>query len=217
MDFIAEKVINLDFIRSKYVSVNAKQFDKSGRSIEIVCTNNGKKVVIDRIKNYAFVRYRRSDGYGIVDSCEITNDGKIIFIPTKEMLDIAGKSYADIVLVKTDSPRSPIANNGFFVADCIYDKENKSIEFMFSPSTNITYENNDTLSMKTINYNGNTINICSNPAPFVVYNNPETLTFATIDKFGNITMENPSILSTMTLCVNVIDASFYGDCLEILR
>lgn len=211
-----QRDIKLDFQDSKYISVNAKQFDKSGRYIIIALQDKGKTVRVDMNKYYAFVRYRRVDGKGIIRSCKITTDGKIQFRLDEDMLEYDGKNYADIVLIETDTPRKPVAENGFFVVDHTYNEDEKSLELFFSPSPNVTYMNN-TLIMETINYNDKTIQICEDPAPFVAHDGVGTLTFATIDENGEITMQNPSIVSTMSFCVNVIRAAFYDNCVEIMR
>lgn len=208
--------IKLDFQDSKYISVNAKQFDKSGRYINIVLQNKGKIIRIDAAKYYAFVRYRRVDGLGIIRSCKITTDGKIQFRLDKDMLEYDGKSYADIVLIETDTPRKPITENGFFVVDYIYNENDKSLELMFSPEVVFSKENN-TLYMDKIQYDNTTISLCENPAPFVTYDGMGTLIFATMDETGEIEMSNPSIVSTMSFCVNVIESSFYGKCEEIMQ
>jgi len=208
--------IKLDFQDSKYISVNAKQFDKSGRYINIVMQNKGKSIRIDAAKYYAFVRYRRVDGLGIIRSCKITTDGKIQFRLDSDMLEHDGKNYADIVLIETDTPRKPIAENGFFVVDYVYNEDEKILELFFSPSPDVEH-NENTLTMETIKFDNKTIQICEDPAPFVAHDGVGTLTFATIDENGEITMQNPSIVSTMSFCVNVIRAAFYDNCVEIMR
>jgi len=205
----------LDFRKSKYKSINAKQYDKACRQVCITCKDNGNIVKIDRNQVYAFVRYRRSDGVGLVHACKVTDDGRIIMTLQKDMLEVEGKCYADIVLIESDTARNPVAENGFFVTDAIYDEENRELELFFSPRPNIDYHDG-MLSMTTIDYNGEELSICSDPAPFVSLDKNGNLVFATINETGEIEMQNPSILSTMNFCVNVIDSSFY-DCVEILR
>lgn len=215
MDWKIIKEISIDFIDSKYISVNAKQYDQSGRAIRIVCKNDGDIVQINKNKMYAFVRYRRPDGLGVFKSCPIDDSGRIIVKLSKVMLDVSGKCYADIVLIESETPRSPIAENGFLITEHFYNEESARLETVFSPELVFQYSDGS-LSAKYLQVDGEIIYLCSNPAPFVVWNNG-TVTVATIDKTGNISIDSKSLSSTMTFCVNVIDSSFYGKCEEIIR
>lgn len=216
MDFEVLKEVKLDFHDSKYVAVNAKQFDGLGRYVEITCSNNGKAIRIEKNKYFAFVRYRRADGLGIVDSCKIMDNGKVRLCLTKKMLDVEGKCYADIILVESNSTRSPVADNGFFVVDHIYNESEQSLELMFSPSLNFECVDG-VLHIKSVNQDGNAVSICQNPEPFASFDGNGTLTIATINKSGEITVGEANILSTMGLWINVIGSSFYGNCMEIIR
>ena len=107
MSLEAIKQINIDFHDSKYISVNAKQYDRKSRFILATCHNNG--VVFPLYKHFhrAYVRYRKSDDFGVFNSCKITHDGKILIELTEQMLATAGKSYADLIVIENN----PVAKN----------------------------------------------------------------------------------------------------------
>ena len=97
------KQLNVDFHDAKYISINAKQYDKASRFILITCYNQGVITPIRNTSNYAFIRYRKPDSLGVFNSCEITNEGKILIELTEQMLSTVGKSYADLVIVHNES------------------------------------------------------------------------------------------------------------------
>lgn len=208
--------ITIDFQDSKYISINAKQYDKFGREIEVTCTNLGEIIKIDHGRNYAYLRYRRVDGIGFIEPCQISKNGTILVTLSKRMLDCAGKCYADIIIVESDTTRVPLSENGFFIVDYIYDEEKQSLQPIFYPNVNTQFSEG-VLTMDSIIHNGKNINICNDPSPFVVGDQNGVVTFAYINEEGEIMMINPSIMSTMTFCINVIDSSFYGNCIEIMR
>lgn len=92
------KEIKVDFHNTKYISVNAKQYD-IGRYISVSCYNQGNVFPINNIENYAFIRYRKPDELNVFNSCEITNNGKILIKLTEQMLSFSGRAYVDIVIV----------------------------------------------------------------------------------------------------------------------
>lgn len=91
--------LNVDFHDAKYISINAKQYDRASRFILITCYNQGKLMSINNTSNSAYIRYRKSDDLGVFNSCEITNEGKILIELTEQMLAVAGKCLADLVIV----------------------------------------------------------------------------------------------------------------------
>ena len=97
------KQLNVDFHDAKYISINAKQYDKFSRFILITCYNNGVIFPINNVNNYVFIRYRKPDDLGVFNSCEITDEGKILVELSEQMLAIVGKSYADLVIVHNES------------------------------------------------------------------------------------------------------------------
>lgn len=95
--------LNVDFHDAKYISINAKQYDKASRFILITCCNQGVITPIENDSNYAFIRYRKPDSLGVFNSCKITDEGKILIELTEQMLSTIGKSDADLVIVHNES------------------------------------------------------------------------------------------------------------------
>jgi hypothetical protein len=122
MDLKITKSINVDFYNTKYISINAKQFDKGSRFILVSCQNNGEVLQLDNTSNYAYIRYRKADDIGVFNSCEITKEGKVLIEITEQMLSVAGKCYADLVIVGKNGyddelTLDTIKNNGEIVLE----------------------------------------------------------------------------------------------------
>ena len=100
MNLQSTKQINIDVSQYKYISVNAKQYDRNLRYILITCYNQGELLPINRNTHFASIRYRKPDNYGVFNSCEITQDGRILVELTEQMLAVAGTCYADVVIHK---------------------------------------------------------------------------------------------------------------------
>lgn len=92
--------ITLDFYNKNIVSVSAKQYDNQSRYIEISCTENGKAFLVDKNTMSAYIRYRKPDGLGCFNECEITDEGNILVELTEQMLSVQGKSEADIMILE---------------------------------------------------------------------------------------------------------------------
>lgn len=92
--------ITLDFYNKNIVSVSAKQYDNQSRYIEISCTENGKAFLTDKNTMSAYIRYRKPDGLGCFNECEITDEGNILVELTEQMLSAQGKAEADIMLLE---------------------------------------------------------------------------------------------------------------------
>ena len=95
--------INVDFYDKKHILINAKQYDKNSRFLSITCYNHGAICPISSDKHAAYIRYRKSDGYGVLNLCEINDAGKIIVELTEQMLAASGICYADLIIVKSGS------------------------------------------------------------------------------------------------------------------
>ena len=91
--------INVDFCDKKYILINAKQLDKNSRFLSITCYNHGDIYTINAGEHAAYIRYRKSDNYGVFNFCEINNKGKILVELTEQMLSADGICYADLVIV----------------------------------------------------------------------------------------------------------------------
>lgn len=91
--------INVDFCDKKYTLINAKQLDKNSRFLSVTCYNHGDIYPINAGEHSAYIRYRKSDNYGVFNFCEINNKGKILVELTEQMLSSDGICYADLVIV----------------------------------------------------------------------------------------------------------------------
>lgn len=109
----AIKQINIDFHDSKYISVNAKQFDRLSRFVLATCYHSGNVFPLNKDEHRAFVRYRKVDDLGVFNSCVITDEGKILIELTEQMLAVAGKCYADLVVLENNpvTDDNPIIEN----------------------------------------------------------------------------------------------------------
>lgn len=91
--------INIDFYDKKYILISAKQFDKKTRFLLIACYNHGEFFPVSFHDHAAYIRYKKSDDYGVFNFCEITKDGKILVELTEQMLTSSGICVADLVLI----------------------------------------------------------------------------------------------------------------------
>lgn len=98
MELQTTKQISIDVSKHKYISLDAKQYDRNLRFILITCYRDGTLLPINKNTCFASIRYRKPDGYGVFNSCEITNDGKILVELTEQMLAVSGTCYADVVI-----------------------------------------------------------------------------------------------------------------------
>ena len=71
--------ISVDFSNGRYIIMNAKQHDSNSRFIRMTCLNCGQKVNLNPDNYSAFIRYRKSDGYGVFNKCIISTEGQVIF------------------------------------------------------------------------------------------------------------------------------------------
>ena len=63
--------INVDFYDKKYILINAKQLDRKTRYLSVTCYNQGKLYPINAGEHSAYIRYKKSDEYGVFNLCEI--------------------------------------------------------------------------------------------------------------------------------------------------
>lgn len=95
--------INVDFYDKKYILINAKQNDKKSRFISVTCYNHGEIYHINSVEHSAYIRYKKSDEYGVFNFCEINSKGKILVELTEQMLSASGICYADLVIINKGS------------------------------------------------------------------------------------------------------------------
>ena len=91
--------INVDFHDNKYILINAKQCDDCSRWITITCYDNGKIFNLSASKHTAYIRYKKADGYGVLNSCRINTKSEVLVELTEQMLAIEGVCYADLIIV----------------------------------------------------------------------------------------------------------------------
>lgn len=103
--------ISLDFYKRNVVTVNAKQLDHNSRYIEITCTDNGKKVVLDNTTTSAYVRFRKTDGHNVLNEVEITDSGIVNVELTQQMLMVSGQNTVDIMFIQTSDENKALIEN----------------------------------------------------------------------------------------------------------
>lgn len=95
--------INVDFYDKKYILINAKQYDDASRWISITCYNQGSIFNLSTSKHSAYIKYRKADGYGVLNSCKINNRGEVLVELTEQMLAADGICYVDLVIINKGS------------------------------------------------------------------------------------------------------------------
>lgn len=95
--------INVDFYDKKYLLINAKQYDDASRWIAITCYNQGSIYNLSANKHSAYIKYRKADGYGVLNSCKINNKGEVLVELTEQMLAADGICYVDLVVINKGS------------------------------------------------------------------------------------------------------------------
>lgn len=95
--------INVDFCDNEYIMINAKQYDSSSRWISITCYNEGKLYNLNASKHAAYIKYRKADGNGILNSCAINYKGEVLVELTEQMLSVDGTCYAELTIVNKGS------------------------------------------------------------------------------------------------------------------
>lgn len=91
--------INVDFYDKKYIMLNAKQYDSNSRWIAVTCYNNGDLLNLSTSKHTAYIRYRKADGYGVLNSCRINHKSEVLVELTEQMLAAEGICYVDLIIV----------------------------------------------------------------------------------------------------------------------
>ena len=90
--------INVDFYDKKHILINTKQLDKKSRFLSVTCYDHGAPFSISSAQHSAYIRYKKADGYGVFNVCEI-DKGKVIVELTEQMLAASGICYADLVIL----------------------------------------------------------------------------------------------------------------------
>lgn len=109
--------INVDFYDKEYIMINAKQYDDVSRFISITCYEQGKVMNISEFKHAAYIRYRKADGYGVLNSCRISNNGSVLVELTEQMLAADGICYVDLIIVNKGKAVVNLNTNEISVID----------------------------------------------------------------------------------------------------
>ena len=96
-----QKKIYLDFYNHNINSLRVKQND-SGRTVEIVCTDSGKKYFLDPDVVRAYVLFNKKDGTFSFKEGTITEDGTVLIEFTSPMISVVGKQSMEILIVKSE-------------------------------------------------------------------------------------------------------------------
>jgi hypothetical protein len=99
------KNIDIDFYDKKYVLINAKQLDNKSRQLLVTCYNQGVIIPINEGEHAAYIRYEKSDGYGVFNKCKIKGVGKVLVEFTEQMLTSDGICYADLLIVNKNDAK----------------------------------------------------------------------------------------------------------------
>ena len=89
--------MNVDFYDKEYILINAKQYDDKSRWISVTCYNQGELLGLNSNEHTAYVRYKKADGYGVLNTCRIDSKGRILVELTEQMLAAVGVCYVDII------------------------------------------------------------------------------------------------------------------------
>ena len=115
MDYNIIKEIDLDFYSKKIVSVDAKQYDVNSRYILITCHNQGSIYSLDKTVHTAYIRYKKKDENIAFNTCEITDEGKVLVELTQQMLSAPGNCIADLLIVGKDEELHNASTMTFYV------------------------------------------------------------------------------------------------------
>lgn len=93
------KNIDVDFYNKEYILVNAKQYDTNSRVIAITCYNQGELMRLSDSQHSAYIRYKKADGYPVLNHCRINNRNQVLVELTEQMLAANGICYADLIII----------------------------------------------------------------------------------------------------------------------
>lgn len=96
-----QKTIYLDFYNHNINSLRVKQND-AGRTVEVVCTDSGKKYFLDETAVRAYILFNKKDGTFSFKEGTITKDGTVLIEFTSPMTSVVGKQSMEILIVKSE-------------------------------------------------------------------------------------------------------------------
>ena len=90
--------INMDFYNNTLTTINAKQHDTFARTINVTCTDQGRKIFLDKDNMSVYVGVHKSDSEDEFEHAEILSDGTININLTENMLSTSGRCYFDVIV-----------------------------------------------------------------------------------------------------------------------
>lgn len=91
--------IDVDFVRRKFQSIDAKAGDESSRYLRITCYNDGVLAPLDVNENDVYMRYKKPDDTGVFKKGIVRADGKVDIELAYQMLTVYGLCEADLLVV----------------------------------------------------------------------------------------------------------------------
>lgn len=103
MQLLITYEISLDMVKTNYVVIKAKQYDKNSRVIKIHCTENGKEFILsDNIR--AFVQMSKPDNTIYEKDCVIDKTKNVLIFNLEEQATTtSGLCKAELVLVNAEN------------------------------------------------------------------------------------------------------------------
>lgn len=95
--------LNIDFNDDRYILISAKQKDDNSRWLTIACYNNGELFKISESKYSVYIRYKKPNGYGGINSCRINHRGEALVELTYDMLSSTGVCDLDLIIADKGS------------------------------------------------------------------------------------------------------------------
>lgn len=91
--------INVDFHDTKYIIINAKQYDDSSRYIAITCYSQGVVYNLNSNEHSAYVKFKKADGNAVLNFCKINDNGEVLVELTEQMLAAVGMCEVELVII----------------------------------------------------------------------------------------------------------------------
>lgn len=142
------QTLYLDFVRTNYKFITAKQYDNQSRHIKIYCQNNGILYPIPK-GTIVNVKINTPDNRAVLDKLSIEDDGSIILILNDNMLAYPGKANAELTFIDSKkrlttmsfgiviepsvySDDTIVASDEFNVLTELYEKAEKDYQYVIT-------------------------------------------------------------------------------------
>lgn len=149
MDLLITQPLSLDFCKSEFKTIKAKQYDKNSRFIKITCTENGKVKTLNTSAKCVF-KMLTPDGRAIYDDAIIEANGSILVELTETALAYSGTGEAEINLFDLDS-KALLSTKKFNIDidGSVYPNDTVIATPEFNALTNMIFDVNE--SIETVN------------------------------------------------------------------